>query len=49
VSWREVFDESAYMLFYERCDGELPPHAAAPLSDWGCDALAPSPSPAKVG
>ena len=25
VSRREVFDESAYMLFYERCDGELPP------------------------
>jgi len=35
VSAREVFDDEAYVLFYERDASEsLPPHAIAPLSEW---------------
>lgn len=40
VSRSEVFHEQAYVLFYERDDGEgPPPHAVAPLDKWGPDAL----------
>ena len=36
VNRADVFDEQAYVLFYERGDEEVPPpHAAAPLSLWG--------------
>lgn len=39
-SHQEVLTEQAYILFYERADGEgLPPHAVAPLSSWGDEAL----------
>ena len=45
VSRREVFDAQPYILLYERTDGEgLPPHASAPLTDWGKDAMSPSPA-----
>ena len=38
----DVFDEQAYVLFYERDEEEAPPpHAAAPLSRWGPQALEP--------
>mmetsp|Transcript_6830 Transcript_6830/g.26645 ORF Transcript_6830/g.26645 Transcript_6830/m.26645 type:complete len:577 (+) Transcript_6830:212-1942(+) len=42
VNRADVFDEQAYVLFYERDDEEAPPpHAAAPLSRWGPQALEP--------
>jgi ubiquitin carboxyl-terminal hydrolase 36/42 len=42
VSRADVFDAEAYVLFYQRDDEEAPPpHAAAPLSRWGPQALEP--------
>ena len=42
VNRADVFDEQAYVLFYERDDEEVPPpHAAVPLSLWGPQALEP--------
>ena len=54
VNRADVFDEQAYVLFYERDEEEAaPPHAAAPLSRWGPQALEPpktvrTPSPPVV-